>query len=245
MLNSPTFWSFVFLGLALLRLLRPGSPVRTWLLVLLNAAGLHFVLEMGTLDLALTFGSAAWVAFWAVNRPEAIRRRPDLASFLIIIPLLVVWSAGKLGASGGYENLRLLSLLGFSYLLVKSWTLLKDACDDRLNDVRPQTVFAYLTFFPTHLAGPMHYYSEFAAALARPTRIDAEQCVNHVFRIVVGLVKVSLLVPLISPLSLLALRDADAFSLAMLLKGCVAYSFVVYLDFSGYSDVVIGAARLM
>jgi len=245
MLNSPTFWSFVLLGLAVLRLWTPGSAVRTLLLILLNAAGLHLALGMGTLDLALTYGSASWVAFWAVLRPETIHRRPDVASLLLISPLVVVWSVGKFSASGGAESLQYLSVLGYSYLLIKSWTLLKDVCDERLNDVRPHTVFAYLTFFPTHLAGPMHYFREFEAALGRPTPIDAERCVDHVFRIVVGLVKINLLAPLFTPLSLVALREVDGFSLATLMKACFAYSFVVYLDFSGYCDVVISAARLM
>ena len=95
MLNSPTFWSFLLLGFAVLRLEWPSSTVRTLLLVLINAAGLHWALKMGILDLAITYGSAAWVTFWAVSRPEAIRRRPEVASLLLIIPLLVVWSAGK------------------------------------------------------------------------------------------------------------------------------------------------------
>jgi alginate O-acetyltransferase complex protein AlgI len=65
------------------------------------------------------------------------------------------------------------------------------------------------------------------------------------FRLLWGLTKVAVLSPLIQPVSLLALREVADPSIAQMALGAVAFSAVLYLDFSGYSDMAIGMGRMV
>jgi alginate O-acetyltransferase complex protein AlgI len=91
----------------------------------------------------------------------------------------------------------------------------------------------------------MHYYTEFKASLDDPLEMNAEVWVDSLFRLMLGLVKVRVLAPLIMPLSLTELLGAESVDFGNLALACVAYSFVLYFDFSGYSDMAIATSRML
>jgi len=159
----------------------------------------------------------------------------------------VVWSLGKIGSSLDIGSLSWLFVLGGSFLVVKVWTFLKDLHDGRLKDPEPLLFLAYCFFFPCFVSGPMHYYGEFGRALHERTPFDGRAAVDHGFRILHGLVKVVVLSAILRPFSLQVVQDlgiaqVDGLELA---GRAIVYSLVLYLDFSGYSDIVIGAGGIL
>jgi alginate O-acetyltransferase complex protein AlgI len=171
--------------------------------------------------------------------------RPYLASFLVFLPVLVPWVMGKQSAALNWRPLDFLYFVGFSFFLIKAWTLIKDCHDRRV--ARPDlfVVLAYFLFFPAYVAGPMHLYGEFDATLREPSPLDGEALVDVVFRILLGFVKIKLLAALFTPVSLAAVKESGALTLRGLFVGSFAYSVVIWADFSGYSDLAIATSRVV
>lgn len=102
----------------------------------------------------------------------------------------------------------------------------------------------YVAFFPTIVAGPIKRYPEFARDLAGGGVGEASSdAAQGVLRILVGLFKKVVLAAIAYPLAdpLLAYAGEHPFKVML---GICAYSFYLYWDFAGYSDMAIGVARL-
>jgi alginate O-acetyltransferase complex protein AlgI len=171
--------------------------------------------------------------------------RPYLASFLVFLPVVAPWVLGKQSAALGWKPLDFLYFVGFSFYLIKAWTLIKDYHDGRVERLDLFVVLAYFLFFPTYVAGPMHLYGEFDATLREPARLDGESLVDVLFRVLLGFVKIKLLAALFTPLSLEAVKASGALTLRGLVAGSFAYSIVIWADFSGYSDLAIATSRVV
>ncbi len=107
-----------------------------------------------------------------------------------------------------------------------------------------QHFLSFSLFFPTLVAGPIKQFQKFMPELT--TRFAWHHIVWGTARIIIGLFKklvladsLNLLTQTLSSSQTIALADTH-----MLWIELIAYSFVIYLDFSGYSDIAIGTARL-
>jgi len=100
-------------------------------------------------------------------------------------------------------------------------------------------------FAPTLVAGPIKRFGGFAGQ-AREAKATAEDVSAGVTRILVGLAKKVVLADTLSLwIGLLASTDAVDFATrGEIVVALLAYSLRIYLDFSGYSDIAIGSARL-
>lgn len=101
----------------------------------------------------------------------------------------------------------------------------------------------YIAFFPQLVAGPIIRYKDVADQLTK--RVFTTQAFNEgMFRFVIGLGKKVLVA---NTLAYLAdtFFNADPTDLTSLdaWTGIIAYTFQIYFDFSGYSDMAIGLAR--
>ena len=104
---------------------------------------------------------------------------------------------------------------------------------------------AFILFFPTMVAGPIKRYPDFAAKLAQPSRDWAGDWELGITRILVGLTKKFALADLLTAftvhLNLADIARAERWALPLWL---LAYGVKIYVDFSAYSDIAIGSARL-
>jgi alginate O-acetyltransferase complex protein AlgI len=104
---------------------------------------------------------------------------------------------------------------------------------------------AFIFFFPTMVAGPIKRYENFVPCLRNPSRDWAADWNRGVTRILVGLVKkfavADVLTSLTDHLNRSDIAQADR---RVLLVWLFAYGWKIYFDFSAYSDIAIGSARL-
>jgi alginate O-acetyltransferase complex protein AlgI len=104
---------------------------------------------------------------------------------------------------------------------------------------------AFILFFPTMVAGPIKRYQDFGPKLANPSRAWAEDWELGITRILVGLAKkfaiADLLTAFTNHLNATDIAQAQRWVLPLWL---LAYAFKIYFDFSAYSDIAIGSARL-
>lgn len=102
---------------------------------------------------------------------------------------------------------------------------------------------AFIFFFPTMLAGPIKRLQHFEPGV-QASRIDANDVLEGVVRISLGLVKKLVIADNLSTLITEIGQPRPGAKPALLLFAVVLYGFRIYFDFAGYSDIAIGSARL-
>jgi alginate O-acetyltransferase complex protein AlgI len=105
----------------------------------------------------------------------------------------------------------------------------------------------YILMFPHLIAGPIVRFNEIADQIADPNRnMTVENRFTGFFRFVIGLSKKVLIANVLGETADVSFA-ADARSLGSTdaWLGVVAYAFQIYFDFSGYSDMAIGLARML
>lgn len=100
----------------------------------------------------------------------------------------------------------------------------------------------YVTLFPQLIAGPIVQYKTVAKDLAN-RKVSLEDFSEGAFRFSVGLAKKVLLANQIGSLWD-TISQLNQMSAATAWLGAIAYSFQIYFDFSGYSDMAIGLGRM-
>ncbi|HEY4285288.1 MAG TPA: MBOAT family O-acyltransferase [Chthoniobacterales bacterium] len=103
----------------------------------------------------------------------------------------------------------------------------------------------YVFLFPKLLAGPIIKYHDIANQLSQPTHqyVDVEE---GLIRFVKGLSKKVLVADMLAPMvnDVFAL-PAGALDPGLAWLALLGFTFQIYFDFSGYSDMAIGMARML
>ena len=106
-------------------------------------------------------------------------------------------------------------------------------------------VLAYISFFPTIMAGPIMREQDFFPQLEGQAN-DQRGFNEGMTLILSGLFKkVALATYLSEHMVDPFFRDPESYASGAALIGIYAYSIQIFLDFSGYSDLAIGIGRLM
>ena len=102
----------------------------------------------------------------------------------------------------------------------------------------------YIIFFPQLIAGPIVRYHEIAEQFLT-RRMDWENFSIGASRFVVGLGKKTLIAnPLAVPVDQIFGLHQSQLSFELAWLGTILYALQLYFDFSGYSDMAIGLARM-
>ena len=245
MFETPLFWALLLITAATFHgTSNEQFRIRAATLAISSIIALAFIVKLHPVWILFLVGAAVWIIVglrWTRSLAEG---RPYLASFLVFLPVLVPWVLGKQAVALDWSPLSVLYFVGFSFYLIKAWTLIRDYHDGRIAQVDPFVVVAYFLFFPAYVAGPMHFYGEFEETVRRPRGLDGEALVDVVFRVLLGFVKIKLIAALFLPVSLEAVRESGVVSVRRFAVGSFAYSGVIWADFSGYSDLAIATSRL-
>ncbi|MHB1082738.1 MAG: MBOAT family O-acyltransferase [Prosthecobacter sp.] len=104
---------------------------------------------------------------------------------------------------------------------------------------------AFLLFFPTMVAGPIKRFQDFIPALRAPSASWAADFERGITRILCGLVKKFAFADVLTSFTVhLNAADIMVAQRWVLPLWLMAYALQIYLDFSSYSDIAIGSARL-
>ena len=145
------------------------------------------------------------------------------------------------------ENASALDLrwLGFSYIAFRLIHVLRDKQMGRLSELTLAEFATYVVFFPSLSAGPIDRAERFAGDLKKDFVLTQDETLLAGQRIVIGLFKKFVIA---DALALIALNDALAMQVrttGWMWIHLYAYAFQIYFDFSGYTDIAIGIARLV
>lgn len=189
------------------------------------------------------------------DKQAAYRKKIVAAAVLLNIGMLLLARHGaalaaELGALAGMELAPDLpqAPLGVAFFTLQALSYVFDVARGKAGrEKNIINVGLFISLFPTVLAGPILRYSDMAAQI-QERKVTAELLGKGCARFVVGLAKLTLLA---APLSLIAGHvfnmsaiGNQLFDVPVMLAwlGLFAFSLQIYLGFSAYSDMAIGAA---
>ena len=143
----------------------------------------------------------------------------------------------------GISLLHIALPIGISFYTFQTMSYTIDVYRGEVPAARNILDFAtYVTLFPQLIAGPIVQYKTIEKELAhRKTTVD--EFAEGAFRFVIGMAKKVILANQIGAL-FTEISGMSEMSTATAWLGAIAYSFQIYFDFSGYSDMAIGLGRM-
>ena len=151
--------------------------------------------------------------------------------------------------SMGWQIEPIILPLGISFFTFTQIAFLVDACRGEVKEANFIHYGLFVTYFPHLIAGPVLHHKEMMPQFARPAtyRVHWENLSVGLTIFSIGLFKKVVLadgsVPFASPVFATA-AAGGTLTLLEAWGGALAYTFQLYFDFSGYSDMAIGLSRL-
>jgi alginate O-acetyltransferase complex protein AlgI len=248
-MNAP---SFEFLGFALIGAvifnLSSALAWRRWVVLALNL--IFFAFFVPSLIAALPYVAFLGIGYIAI---VTLRAKPSTGLFLLFLGLLLLsfFYLKRYSFIPGAITLPFVySIIGLSYVFFRVLHLVIDVHQKTLTErISPLAYLNYTLHFPALISGPIQMYPDFKRNEAEPPPLDIFAIGNAALRIVTGFFKVVIVSVLLLKCQQIFIADlAQAASLPAkvgysALIGAI-YPLFLYANFSGYTDFVIGIARL-
>ena len=103
----------------------------------------------------------------------------------------------------------------------------------------------FVSFFPLLVAGPIERANHLLPQVQQKRSFQYSQWIDGARLILWGLFKKVVIADSLAVIANQVFSDAGNQSSFMLILGAIAFSFQIYGDFSGYSDIAIGSAKLL
>lgn len=110
---------------------------------------------------------------------------------------------------------------------------------------RPRDFLLFVAFFPQLLAGPINRAADLLPQFRQRLRASVPDFEAGLAQFAVGAVKKIVISDQIAPHVDLVFASPASYDGLTLLLGALGYGIQIYCDFSGYSDMAIGVARMM
>ncbi|MBF0625525.1 MAG: MBOAT family protein [Magnetococcales bacterium] len=260
MLLSSWEYLLFFLVVLFLSIRTLGLPrLRLWILLL---ASYYFYASSNGWQVWLIFFSTQvdYVAGLALARETApLRRRVWLAvslasnlgllaffKYLNFFASAVAELAGHLGWTLGWVDLNILLPVGISFYTFQTMSYTIDVYRGTLAAEHSWVRFMFfVAFFPQLTAGPIVRAAQFLPQTRQSPSWDLDTVENALFLIFRGLGKKIVLADSLALHADLAFDPAAGADVLQRWLGVYAFTFQIYFDFSGYTDIAIGSAALL
>ena len=150
-----------------------------------------------------------------------------------------------LGVSLSVQTLSIILPVGISFYTFQTLSYTIDVYRKQLEPTTNLIQFAtYVAFFPQLVAGPIERAKQLLPQFAIPRVFNSEFAIRGVSLIIWGLFKKMVVADNCAFFVNQLFDGSGSYSSAELFLGAVLFAFQIYGDFSGYSDIAIGVARL-
>lgn len=142
---------------------------------------------------------------------------------------------------------RIILPLGISFITFQKIAFLVDVHAGRIEEFSFEDYCLFVLFFPQLIAGPIVHYREMMPQFHRASaRFDAENVAVGLTLFAFGLFKKVVLADAIAPSVTAIFAHASTGAPVSFLPGWMAalgFTFQIYFDFSGYTDMALGLGR--
>ncbi len=152
---------------------------------------------------------------------------------------------GAVGFQAHPFTLNVILPVGISFYTFQTLSYTIDVYRGKIEPTRdPISFFAFVSFFPQLVAGPIERASNLLPQFQRVRRFDADAASDGTRQILWGLFKKIVVADTCAGYVNDIFANYQSLEPGALLLGAVYFAFQIYGDFSGYSDIAIGTARL-
>lgn len=134
--------------------------------------------------------------------------------------------------------------LGISYIIFKHISYLTDVYWGINNKGRFQDFLLYSSLFTIYIAGPIERFSRFKIEAGGEKEFSGVFIEESFKRIVYGLFKKFVVADWLGFIIAPVWENPGNYSVGIKILALFGYSIQIYMDFSAYSDIAIGASRL-
>ncbi len=154
-------------------------------------------------------------------------------------------SLAQLGIESAFPVSHFLLPIGISFYTFQTLSYTIEVYRGNQQPEKHLGIFAlYVAFFPQLVAGPIERAPHLLPQLVRKYRFDYDRVTNGLKLIVWGLFKKMVIADRLGALVDPVYNDPTAHNGPMLTMATVFFTFQIYCDFSGYSDIAIGSAQV-
>ncbi len=143
-------------------------------------------------------------------------------------------------------HLNVLLPVGISFYTFQSMSYTIDVYKQELEVEHHLGIFAtFISFFPQLVAGPIERASNMLSQFRNPGTIDYERVTSGLKIIAWGMFKKAVIADRVAGVVNQVYSDPTEFSAFQLFIATFFFSIQIYCDFSGYSDIAIGSAKIL
>lgn len=142
-------------------------------------------------------------------------------------------------------TLKVILPIGISFYTFQTMSYSFDIYYKKLKPTKDFVAFmAFVSFFPQLVAGPIERASNLLSQITNPRKLNPNQIVEGGKLILWGFFKKLVIADSIAPIVDDIFLNYHSYPASTLILGVCLFSFQVYGDFSGYSDIAIGTAKM-
>ena len=151
----------------------------------------------------------------------------------------------RLGAH--FELLHLILPLGISFFTITQLLYLYDCYEGSAKDHKLINYALFVSFFPHLMAGPILYHRQMMNQFNNPKLrlLDWSNMSRGLTLFIIGLMKKVIIADELSPYVQFAYSHTAEVDATTAWLATIFYVLQLYFDFSGYSDMAVGLARMM
>ncbi|MDP8232128.1 MAG: MBOAT family O-acyltransferase [Candidatus Zophobacter franzmannii] len=136
--------------------------------------------------------------------------------------------------------------VGISFYTFQTMGYTIDVYNNKMKAERHMGYFAlYVSFFPQLVAGPIERAGHLIPQFKKKRKVDINNLINGSARILWGFFKKVVIADRLALFADVVFANPTDYSGFTLVLGILFFTFQIYCDFSGYSDVAIGIAKVM
>ena len=144
-----------------------------------------------------------------------------------------------------YRSLDIILPVGISFYTFQTLSYTIDVYKRKLAPTKDFIAFAaFVSFFPQLVAGPIERATQFLPQFQRKRHFDYSQAIDGLRQILWGLFTKVVIADRCAEFANEAFNPSSNMNGSSLALGAIFFAFQIYGDFSGYSDIAIGTAKL-
>jgi len=143
------------------------------------------------------------------------------------------------------QSLNIILPVGISFYTFQTMSYSIDVYKGNLQPTKNFIDFsAFVSFFPQLVAGPIERATNLLPQFYQPRTFDYSKSVDGMRQILWGLFKKMVIADNCAQYANMFFNDSSSYPGSALALGAIFFTFQIYGDFSGYSDIAIGTSRL-
>ena len=143
------------------------------------------------------------------------------------------------------NSLNIILPVGISFYTFQTLSYTIDVYKRKFEPTKDFIAFAaFVSFFPQLVAGPIERATRLLPQFYTKRTFDYSKAVDGMRQILWGLFKKIVIADSCAEYANLIFNNSSDYSGSTLVLGALFFSFQIYADFSGYSDIAIGTSRL-